>query len=409
MFMKTLVVFSHLRWNFVYQRPQHLLSRLAQKWAVIFIEEPVPSAAHAHIEQSTPVNGVQVWRPHVTGGEYGFHDDHLAPMQELVADQLSVQSITDYWVWFYTPMAYPFAAGLSPRGVVYDCMDELTAFKNAPLQLVQRENALFRAADLVFTGGASLYQAKRARHPDVHCFPSSVDAQHFSRKSSDHPLQAGLAHPRLGYCGVIDERIDLNLIAALAAARPQCQIVMVGPVAKIDPESLPKAANIHWLGQQSYEELPDFIFGWDVCLLPFALNDATRYISPTKTLEYMACGRPSVSTPIKDVVDTYSQLVAIADHPDFFIAACDSILQRTADERATHAQALAETVARTSWDATASAMAELIHTADLRQSLTERDPKQTAPARSSSALQLLEANHSLAAVSSISAAASAKA
>jgi glycosyltransferase involved in cell wall biosynthesis len=376
--MKTLVVFSHLRWNFVYQRPQHLMSRLAARWRVIFIEEPVPQSPRNELERLAPADGIEVWRPHVTGDAPGFHDDHLPVLRRLVSNAMREQAVTDYWIWFYTPMAVPLGAELTPRGVVYDCMDELTAFKNAPRQLVQRENALFKMADLVFTGGRSIYNAKRSRHPDVHCFPSSVDATHFRRATQDHPLQAALPRPRLGYCGVIDERINLPLIDAIAKARPDWQIVMVGPTAKIDPHDLPRRANIHWLGQQSYDDLPAFISGWDVCLLPFALNDATRYISPTKTLEYMACGRPSVSTSIRDVVEPYGQVVNIADTPEGFVIDCEAILERTREEQAAHAQALAQIVARTSWDRTAQAMAELIAHAD--EALAEPDePVQAQP------------------------------
>ena len=324
----------------------------------------MPRAAQPMIERFTPMPGVEVWRPHVTGDAAGFHDDHLPVLQQLIADGMTEHDITDYWVWFYTPMAFPLGVALSPRGVVYDCMDELTAFKNAPRQLVQRENALFKRADLVFTGGRSLYNAKRGRHPSVHCFPSSVDAKHFAGAAADHPLQAALPQPRLGYCGVIDERVDIELVAGMAQARPDWQFVMVGPIVKIDPATLPNHPNIHWLGQQGYDDLPALISGWDVCLLPFALNEATRYISPTKTLEYMACGRPSVSTPIKDVVEPYGQVVSIAGDVDGFVAACDAILARSPHEQLNHAQALAEVVARTSLDITASAMGELIDQAD---------------------------------------------
>jgi len=362
--MKTLVVFSHLRWNFVYQRPQHLLSRLAARWRVIFIEEPVPQSPRNELERLEPADGIEVWRPHVTGDAPGYHDDHLPVMRRLIANAMREHTVTDYWVWYYTPMAVPLGAELTPRGVVYDCMDELSAFKNAPRQLIQRENALFKMADLVFTGGRSIYNAKRSRHPDVHCFPSSVDANHFRKATGDHPLQAALPRPRLGYCGVIDERINLPLIDAIARARPQWQIVMVGPTAKIDPRELPRRENIHWLGQQGYDDLPAFISGWDVCLLPFSLNEATRYISPTKTLEYMACGRPSVSTSIRDVVEPYGHVVNIADTPEGFVIDCEAILERTPSEQAAHAQALAQIVARTSWDSTAHAMAELISQAD---------------------------------------------
>jgi hypothetical protein len=362
--MKSLVVFSHLRWNFVYQRPQHLLSRLAQRWRVIFVEEPMLRAGQNELERFDPAPNVQVWRPHVTGDAPGFHDDHLPALQRMVADAMAEEQVTDYWVWFYTPMALPMATDLSPRGVVYDCMDELTLFKHAPRQLVQRENALFKMADLVFTGGPSLYNSKRSRHPDVHCFPSSVDAAHFARIEGEHPLLAGIAHPRLGYCGVIDERLNLDLIDGMAQRHPEWQIVMVGPVVKIDPATLPQRPNIHWLGQQSYDDLPRFISNWDVCLLPFALNDATKFISPTKTLEYMACGRPSVSTSIKDVVEPYGHVVSIADTVEDFTAACEAILARSPDERKAHGAQLAEIVARTSWDATAQAMGELIAALD---------------------------------------------
>jgi hypothetical protein len=362
--MKSLVVFSHLRWNFVYQRPQHLLSRLAQRWRVIFVEEPMLKAGRNELERFDPAPNVQVWRPHVTGDAPGFHDDHLPALQRMVADAMAEEQVTDYWVWFYTPMALPMATDLSPRGVVYDCMDELTLFKHAPRQLVQRENALFKMADLVFTGGPSLYNSKRTRHPDVHCFPSSVDAAHFARVDGEHPLLAGIAHPRLGYCGVIDERLNLELVDGMAQRHPEWQIVMVGPVVKIDPATLPQRPNIHWLGQQSYDDLPRFISNWDVCLLPFALNDATKFISPTKTLEYMACGRPSVSTSIKDVVEPYGHVVKIADTAEAFTAACEEILARTPQEQKAHATQLAEIVARTSWDATAQAMGELIAAAD---------------------------------------------
>jgi len=382
--MKTLVVFSHLRWNFVYQRPQHLLSRLAARWRVIFIQEPVPQSANNEVEYLEPAEGVEEWRPHVTGDTPGFHDDHLPVMRRLVANAMRERAVTDYWIWFYTPMAVPLGAELTPRGVVYDCMDELNSFKNAPRQLVQRENALFKMADLVFTGGRSIYNAKRSRHPDVHCFPSSVDANHFRKATQDHPLQAGVPRPRLGYCGVIDERINLSLIDAIAKARPDWHIVMVGPTAKINAQDLPRRANIHWLGQQSYDDLPAFISGWDVCLLPFALNEATRYISPTKTLEYMACGRPSVSTSIRDVVEPYGHVVNIADTPEGFVIDCEAILERTREEQAEHARALAEIVARTSWDSTAQAMAELIAQAD--EAVTADDePAQAQPTSNDSA------------------------
>jgi glycosyltransferase involved in cell wall biosynthesis len=369
--MKSLLVFSHLRWNFVYQRPQHVLSRVAQRWPVIFIEEPVPGSGEDRIEQIVAAPGVEVWRPHLRGSEHGFHPAHKAVLQKLVAQCMARQRIDDYWIWFYTPMALPMADHLEPEGMIFDVMDELSAFKGAPPELLDQETALLRVADVVFTGGRSLYNAKKHRHANVHCFPSSVDALHFRSGTGDHPLQQQIAHPRLGYCGVVDERIDLDLIAGVADARPEWQIVMVGPTVKIDPASRPQRPNIHWLGQQSYQDLPAFINGWDVCLLPFALNESTRFISPTKTLEYMACGKPSISTAIRDVVEPYGHVVPIRSDAAGFVAACEEILARTPQQQQAHAKALADVISRTSWDATAAAMIELIEQAQAAREANE--------------------------------------
>ena len=376
----TLIVFSHLRWDFVYQRPQQLLSRLTHHFQVVFVEEPMPGAAHGVLEKLSPCDGVTVLRPHLAGGASGFHDDHIPQLQRLLAQHLEDTGTGDYWLWFYTPMAMPLAAGLQPVGVVYDCMDELSAFRNAPRQLLQRESALFHMADLVFTGGQSLYESKRERHAHTHCFPSSVDAAHFSQPSlggEDHPAQAGIAHPRLGYCGVIDERIDLSLFAAMADAHPEWQIVAVGPVVKIDRASLPQRDNIHWLGQRSYQELPELIAGWDVCLMPFALNEATRYISPTKTLEYMAAGKPIVSTPIRDVVGPYAGLVGIADDAAGFVRACEDMLALDDAQRAQQDAVREAILQSTSWDRTAEQMAALM-------ALTADKKRQASPAHTDS-------------------------
>jgi UDP-galactopyranose mutase len=282
--IESIVAFSHLRWNFVLQRPQHVLQRLARRCPVYFFEEPVPAAAKESLEVTEPVPGVFVCRPHLTGSSSGFHDSHMATLQRMVIELVRREQLRNYATWFYSPMALPLLQALSPTVIAYDCMDELSAFRNPPRQLLQRENALLQIADVVFTGGPSLHRAKRDRHANVHCFPSSVDAAHFSRArgaAHDHPLQRNLAKPRLGYFGVIDECIDLDLVAALGAATAHWQVCMVGPCVKIDPESLPRRRNIHYFGQQPYQDLPAFLAGWDVCIQPFALNEATRYISPT--------------------------------------------------------------------------------------------------------------------------------
>lgn len=365
--MQTLIVFSHLRWDFVYQRPQHLLSRLARHYRILFFEEPVRGKLTPFLERFAPCRNVEVLRPHTTMSAPGFHDDQLPELKPLLAEYLRDFSITDYSVWFYTPMALPLLAELSPRAVIYDCMDELSAFKDAPRQMVQRETALMKRAQLVLTGGPSLYEVKRALHGNVRCFPSAVDAEHYSLHSADHGkrreradeadrLQAAIAHPRFGFFGVIDERFDAVLIAALADARPEWQIVIVGPVVKIDPQSLPKQANIHWLGQQPYELLPQLVAEWDVCLLPFARNASTRFISPTKTLEYMAAEKPIVSTPIQDVMSLYGDSVAIAATPAEFIAACEAALAETAAERQIRIDRMRVHVGELTWDRTARAI-----------------------------------------------------
>jgi UDP-galactopyranose mutase len=360
---QSILVFSHLRWDFVFQRPQQVLTRLAQHYRIFFFEEPVVGSPCQQLQISEPAANVRVCRPHSTIASPGFHDDQIPVLQQMLSELFEREQIDDYAVWFYSPMALPLMQDLTPSVVVYDCMDELAAFRNAPRQLLQRENALLKIADIVFTGGPSLYRAKRDRHAHVHCLPSSVDALHFAQAQDrlhDHPLQRSLPQPRLGYFGVIDERLDLELIDALAGARPQWQIVMVGPHAKVDPTTLPRRPNIHYFGQQSYQDLPRFVAGWDVCLQPFALSEATRFISPTKTLEYMAAERPIVSTPITDVVEPYGDVVYVANGAAAFIEACDRALLADPAERSQRIAGMRAALARTSWDKTAEDMRRLI-------------------------------------------------
>ena len=364
--METLVVISHLRWDFVYQRPQHLMTRLAKRYRVFFVEEPVFSEEPAHTEMTQIQSNLWVCRPHTPVGALGFHDDQLAEMQGLLLRMCRDWVIERPIVWLYTPMALPLIDLFGPKAVIYDCMDELSAFQNAPKQLLQRENALLKVANLVFTGGPSLHRTKATRHAAVHCFPSSVDAAHFAagrEPSNAHPEVAQLVGPRLGYFGVIDERIDIGLISQLAQARPNWQIIMVGPVVKIDPGILPRRANIHYYGQRPYSELPAFLAGWDVSLLPFALNDSTRFISPTKTLEYMVAEKPIVSTAVADVKDPYGSVVAVCAREDF-VQTCETALHQSPSELSRSAERMRTILSRTSWDRTADAMHALIQQCD---------------------------------------------
>jgi UDP-galactopyranose mutase len=363
-----IVVFSHLRWDFVYQRPQQLLSRLAANHRVHFIEEPVRDLDGAlRWDRATPVPNVTVWRPHTPLDDApGFHAEQLPHLARLIAGLAGAEGWSEPVAWLYTPMALPLARQLEPSVLVYDCMDELSLFHGAPPELVEYEVELIQRADVVFTGGRSLYRAKRPSRSNIFCFPSSVDAAHFRRAAGARPPaeepadQAALPHPRLGFAGVIDERLDRPLLDGAARLRPAWQFVMVGPVAKIDPGTLPRRPNIHYLGRRPYAELPRYLAGWDVCLLPFALNDATRFISPTKTLEYMAAERPIVSTPIADVAEPYGDIVYLARTPAEFVDACEAALAETPAERRQRVDRMRAVLARTSWDATAATMQRLL-------------------------------------------------
>ncbi|WP_288434315.1 glycosyltransferase family 1 protein [uncultured Deinococcus sp.] len=351
-----LLVLAHLRWDFVFQRPQHLMTRAAHSRAVYYIEEPIFGEFDDHLRQRRDESGVTVCTPYV---RVGFSPaESQARTARLLAGLVEAEGLGTYDLWVYTPMELPVAAELNPRVVVYDCMDELANFKGAPPELRSREQALFRRADLVFTGGQRLYEAKIEQHPSVHAFPSSVEVGHFAQARqapADPADQAALARPRLGFYGVIDERFDIALIGELARRRPEWQLVMLGPVVKIAPEDLPRADNLHYLGMKTYGELPAYLAHWDVALLPFAINAATEFISPTKTPEYLAAGVPVVSTGIRDVVRPYGEqgLVGVADGVDGFEAAAVAALAQDHALRQRRADAL---LAQGSWDRTWEAM-----------------------------------------------------
>ena len=360
-----ILCFSHLRWNFVTQRPQHLLTLASQTQRVFYWEEPIwhqpgELALQAdgqfglHLEIIEEAKNLWILRPHLTWGI-----DFEAGQRSLLNELIQIFSLENAILWFYTPMAINVASQVKPLAIVYDCMDELSAFLNPPAGLVENERTLLDRADVVFTGGISLYEAKSTQHANVHAFPSSIDVKHFARGSAaaqHQPAdQAAIPHPRAGFYGVVDERFDVALLAEVAALRPDVHFIVLGPVVKIDPATLPQAANIHYLPGKTYNELPAYLAGWDVALMPFALNAATRFISPTKTPEYLAAGRPVVSTPIRDVVRGYgeSRLVAIAATPQEFASAIDSALQPQSEQ---WHKAVAEKLAQSSWQRTWQAM-----------------------------------------------------
>lgn len=370
-----LLCFSHLRWNFVFQRPQHLMVRAAKNHRVIYFEEPIfERAAQPFLRIADVEPRLSVVTPVVPHGTPAAEIEHFQKRQvdELIAAAPHRRRL----LWYYTPMALRYSRHLYRDLCIYDCMDELSAFKGAPRELTERERVLFGLADIVFTGGQSLYETKRALHPAVHLFPSSIDAAHFNRARqpmADPPDQCGISYPRVGFFGVIDERMDVALVAHVAKALPHIHFIMLGPTAKIDAATLPAAPNLHWLGRKSYAELPFYLANWQAGWMPFALNEATRFISPTKTPEFLAAGLQIVSTAIADVVRSYAaaSLVEIADAGDM-PAKLQSVL---AAPRKDWLEKVDIYLADMSWDKTWAQMAALIERSRELQQVPPREDR----------------------------------
>ena len=382
MFDNDVLCLSHLRWHFVFQRPNHLMCRAAREQRVFFVEEPMETDGVPGLDISCPMDDLprlSVVVPRVRAGS--APEEVTRQQRELLDLLVAEQSITRPVLWMYTPMALEVVRHLETSLIVYDCMDELSQFDMAPPCLRAFEAELFGRADLVFTGGQSLYEAKRHHHANVHAFPSSVDAAHFARSrrpADDPPDQRDIPRPRVGFFGVIDERLDVRLLADLARNRPDLELVMIGPVVKVDAATLPSAPNLHWLGCKAHGELPSYIGGWDVAMMPFARNRATEFISPTKTLEFLAAGKPVVSTAIRDVVRPYGHhgLVRIADDAAGFARAIDAALAEPAAPRLAKFDAH---LAGTSWDRTWSSMRQLCAAA------SEARPREPAARRAAAA------------------------
>ena len=374
----TLLCFSHLRWNFVFQRPQHLMSRFAQDMDVIYWEEPVDvgerETPYLQVREAQDAPGVRVVVPHLPAG---MPDDAREATLSRLLDAHVATIRGPLITWYYTPMMLPFSRHIEADVTVFDAMDELSKFKFAPAKLLELEQELIDRADVVFTGGSSLYEAKKDRHANVHCFPSSVDRAHFCKaraRQFDPADQEDLPKPRLGFYGVIDERFDIELLDKIAEMRPNWSFVMVGPVVKISEEDLPRRPNIHYLGGKTYAELPAYLSGWDVALMPFAMNESTQFISPTKTPEYLAGGKPVVSTPVKDVVRTYGHLegVKIAATADEFVEACEAALELSRNPESGWLAEADLMLSAASWNTTQARMAGLI--ADVMGTRTGASP-----------------------------------
>ncbi|MBR0656833.1 UDP-galactopyranose mutase [Plastoroseomonas arctica] len=356
-----LICFSHLRWFSVFQRPQHLMSRFAAERPTYFFEEPIQGPTATLQRSVCETSGVQLVTPVLP-------DPGDTRMLRDLLDQLLLET-GPATAWYYTPAARKFTDHVAWRAVVFDCMDELSAFRFASPELKAMEQDLMRAANVVFTGGMSLYEARKNAHPNIHCFPSGVDLAHFmsARGGLSEPMdQLGIASPKIGYFGVIDERLDMPMLAGIAEARPDWNLVMIGPVAKLQPSELPQASNIHWLDARDYATLPAYLAHWDVALMPFALNEATRFISPTKAPEYLAGGKRVVSTAIADVVRRFEGMtpVSIAHDAAGFVAAIEAGMGHDSDADFDPVDDLLATI---SWDGIFARMAQLISACETRR------------------------------------------
>lgn len=359
-----LICFSHLRWNFVYQRPQHLISRFSRGYTTFYIEECIYSEEEDGYSSNLTEDHVSVIIPHLKGNSLDKREENER-VEKIIEKLFEEHHIKDYIFWYYTPMALDFTQNFGPRLTIYDCMDELSAFKFAPPALKILEQQLFKKADIVFTGGNSLFEAKKNQHPNIHAFPSSIDKEHFRKARfnlKEYTDQQSIAHPRLGFYGVIDERFDIDLIKEVADLKPDWQLILIGPVVKINPDTLPQNKNIHYFGGKTYNELPSYLGGWDIALIPFAINESTKYISPTKTPEYLAAGKPVISAPITDVVDPYGKngLVHIVENASEFVIAAEAELNTK--DKSQWLEKVDEYLETISWDITWANMTELIKT-----------------------------------------------
>jgi len=364
-----LVCFSHLRWGFVFQRPNHLLSRFSKHQRVFFIEEPIFHAEEDRIHIENFNENLYVVTPYLKEGL--SEEEVLRRQKKYLSNLLHNMKVTRFFSWYYTPMALPFTADLQPELVIYDCMDELSAFKFAPPQLTILEKELFAKADVVFTGGNSIYESKKNAHHNIYSMPSSIDKHHFGKartQINDPSDQRDIPHPRFGFFGVVDERFDIELLDAVARQKPDWHFVILGPVVKIDPATLPHYENVHYLGGKKYDELPAYISGWDIALIPFAMNESTKFISPTKTPEYLAAGKPVISTPIRDVVKPYGEhnLVHIIENAAQFIDAAEKELAKK--RRTAWLNKVDDFLLYNSWDRTWGQMVRHIEEAFIQNS-----------------------------------------
>ena len=385
-----IVVFSHLRWGFVWQRPQQFLSRFAKHHPILFVEEPwldLPPGSEPRMDIHRVLPNVTVACPHGPP-ELASDPSLFIKLREWVNESIQAMNHRGEFdmplLWYYSPMDAAWSLGHFPnRGVVYDCMDELSQFTGSPVELVENERRLMEYSDVVFTGGYELWTKKSAVHPNAQFYGCGVEFDHFNLAQQDAttipPDIDFLPRPIIGWFGVVDERVDYQLLADIARMRPNWSLAIVGPVVKVDPNLLPHAPNLHWLGGRDYRMLPNYCRAFDVCMMAFAINKATEFINPTKALEYLATGKPVISTPVKDVIRQYSDYVEIASTAEEFVAKIDEMLRSPNQARI---QAGLDLARRKSWESNVTEMRQHIHTSiasSQRSSATAKPSPDPAP------------------------------
>lgn len=369
-----IVVHSHLTWDWVWQRPQQFLSRFSARHPILFVEGPVPTPGLPNGKGTVEVREVEefpnilILRSRVPAERWGdgawVDKERRRLVQEVLSGPLGL-GFTDLVQWFYDPMAVTaFAGHMGERAIVFDCMDQLSQFRGAPKELLRRERELLSIADVVFAGGPKIGKDKIKYNANTHTFGCGVDVAHFGKAreaATEIPADiADLPGPVFGFFGCVDERIDYDLLAKLADANPTGSVVVIGPPIKVDPATFPQRPNLHWLGGRDYQQLPAYVKGFDVCMMPFALNEATEFINPTKALEYMATARPVVSTAVEDVVLQFSDVAKVARSHEEFIAFCRQAA--TNPDQVAIEQGLAM-AGRNSWESIVARMEELIEEA----------------------------------------------
>ena len=342
------------------------MRRLARDRQVFFVEEP-------RVTKGEPFTVVRRVEPnlHVVSLRVPAH---LSARALENAQRRCVASLTPKdehpLLWIYSPAASRAARDLEPSLVVYDCVADHASRAGATATMKENERSLLASADLVLTAGTALFEAKRAHNVSTYPLPSSVDVAHFARaRSPRNEDRAGLLSglraipgPRVGFLGSIDDRVDLDLVDRLAEARPGLHIVLCGALSGVTRWTLPDRPNVHYVGAQDYDDLPEHVASWDAAIFPFRGDVATRRSEPSGLLACLAAGKPIVSTPLDELGPYVAQDLVTVAHPAQFAAAVDAALRQARSPAVMNGRRRAreQLLARTSWDRTCSAMFRLV-------------------------------------------------